>query len=64
MRRASEALEFEKAAQLRDRILGMKDMELGVRRSHHGARGMPGAGPCPGAFAKPAARRPQRSGGR
>ena len=61
MRRASEALEFEKAAQLRDRILGMKDLELGVRRSTTGARGMLGSGAMSGAFANgPAARRPQR----
>ncbi len=61
MRRASEALEFEKAAQLRDRILGMKDLELGVRRNTTGARGMLGSGAMSGAFANgPAARRPQR----
>jgi excinuclease ABC subunit B len=61
MRRASEALEFEKAAQLRDRILGMKDMELGIRRNTTGSRGMLGSGAMAGAFASgPAARRPQR----
>ena len=61
MHRASEALEFEKAAQLRDRILGMKDLELGVRRSTTGARGLLGSGAMAGAFANgPAARRPQR----
>ncbi|MBS1110803.1 MAG: excinuclease subunit, partial [Anaeromyxobacteraceae bacterium] len=61
MRRASEALEFEKAAQLRDRILGMKDLELGVRRNTTGVRGMLGSGAASGAFARgPAARRPQR----
>jgi len=61
MRRASEALEFEKAAQLRDRILGMKDLELGVRRNTTGVRGMLGSGAASGASARgPAARRPQR----
>ncbi len=61
MRRASEALEFEKAAQLRDRILAMRDLELGVRRNTTGARGMLGSGAASGAFARgPAQRRPQR----
>ena len=61
MRRASEALEFERAAQLRDRILAMKDMELGVRRNTTGVRGMLGSGAMAGAFGTgPAARRPQR----
>ncbi len=61
MHRASEALEFERAAQLRDRILGMKDLELGVRRNTTGARGLLGSGAMAGAFANgPAARRPQR----
>jgi len=61
MRRASEALEFEKAAQLRDRILAMKDMELGVRRNITGVKGMLGSGAASGAFARgPAQRRPQR----
>ena len=35
MHRASEALEFERAAQLRDRILGMKDLEAGRPAQHH-----------------------------
>jgi excinuclease ABC subunit B len=61
MRRASEALEFEKAAQLRDRILGLQDMALGVKRNTTGARGLLGSGAMAGAFANgPAARRPQR----
>ena len=61
MHRASEALEFERAAQLRDRILGMKDLELGVRRNTTGARGLLGSGAMSGAFANgPAGRRPQR----
>jgi excinuclease ABC subunit B len=61
MRRASEALEFEKAAQLRDRILAMQDLALGVRRNTTGTRGLLGSGAMAGAFANgPAARRPQR----
>jgi len=61
MRRASEALEFEKAAQLRDRILGLRDLALGVRRNTTGSKGMLGSGAMAGAFSTgPAARRPQR----
>ena len=61
MRRASEALEFEKAAQLRDRILGLQDLALGVRRNTTGVKGMLGSGAMSGAFSTgPAARRPQR----
>jgi hypothetical protein len=61
MRRASEALEFEKAAQLRDRILDLQDLALGVRRNTTGSKGMLGSGAMAGAFSTgPAARRPQR----
>jgi excinuclease ABC subunit B len=61
MRRASEALEFEKAAQLRDRILDLQDLALGVRRNTAGSKGMLGSGAMAGAFSTgPAARRPQR----
>ncbi|MGA8890169.1 MAG: excinuclease ABC subunit UvrB [Anaeromyxobacteraceae bacterium] len=61
MRKASEALEFERAAQLRDRILAMKDLELGVRRNTTGTRGLLGSGAMAGAFSTgPGARRPQR----
>jgi excinuclease ABC subunit B len=44
MRRAAEALEFEKAARLRDRILALKDVALGVPRKAVGARGLLGSG--------------------
>jgi excinuclease ABC subunit B len=45
MRTASQALEFEKAAQLRDRILSLKDLQLGVaRKAPVGARGLLGSG--------------------
>jgi excinuclease ABC subunit B len=61
MRRASEALEFEKAAQLRDRILVLQDLALGVRRNTTGSKGMLGSGAMAGGFpAGPAARSPQR----
>jgi excinuclease ABC subunit B len=44
MRKASEALEFEKAAQLRDRILALKDLALGLPPKAAGARGLLGSG--------------------
>jgi excinuclease ABC subunit B len=44
MKKASETLEFEKAAQLRDRILALKDIALGVPRNAAGARGLLGSG--------------------
>jgi excinuclease ABC subunit B len=46
MRRAAEELEFEKAAQLRDRVQGLKDLQLGVRRLGAGAgmKGLLGSG--------------------
>jgi excinuclease ABC subunit B len=44
MKKASEALEFEKAAQLRDRILGLKDLALGLPRKAVGVRGLLGSG--------------------
>ncbi|HEX9289441.1 MAG TPA: excinuclease ABC subunit UvrB [Anaeromyxobacteraceae bacterium] len=44
MKKASEALEFEKAAQLRDRILGLKDLALGVPRKMAGVKGLFGSG--------------------
>ena len=62
MRRASESLEFERAAQLRDRILVLKDLELGVERRGAGMRGMLGSGAVAVAEAlgRAPARRPQR----
>ncbi len=44
MQKAAEALEFEKAAQLRDRILALKDLELGLPRKAAGTRGLLGSG--------------------
>jgi excinuclease ABC subunit B len=45
MKKASEALEFEKAAQLRDRILALKDLSLGIpRKAVAGAKGLLGSG--------------------
>jgi excinuclease ABC subunit B len=45
MKAASEALDFEQAAQLRDRVLVLKDLQLGiVRKGSIGARGLLGSG--------------------
>jgi excinuclease ABC subunit B len=46
MKKAAEELEFEKAAQLRDRIMALKDLQLGVRRIGAGAgqKGLLGSG--------------------
>jgi excinuclease ABC subunit B len=44
MKKAAEAMEFEKAAQLRDRILTLKDLALGVVRNSAGRKGLLGSG--------------------
>ena len=44
MKKAAEDLEFEKAAALRDRILALKDLALGVPRKAIGAKGLLGSG--------------------
>src|SRR5512138_3873841 len=44
MKKAATALEFEKAAQLRDRIVALKDLQLGVTRSTIGVKGFLGSG--------------------
>ncbi|HET9596617.1 MAG TPA: excinuclease ABC subunit UvrB, partial [Anaeromyxobacteraceae bacterium] len=60
MRKASEALEFERAAGLRDRILALKALELGVPAKAAGMKGLLGSGAnLAGAGAMRGARRPQ-----
>ncbi len=60
MKAASQALEFEKAAQLRDRILALKDLQLGVaRKAPVGAKGLLGSGA--NLAAADAARAPRRA---
>jgi excinuclease ABC subunit B len=44
MNKAAEALEFERAAQLRDRIIALKDLELGLPRKAAGMKGLLGSG--------------------
>jgi excinuclease ABC subunit B len=44
MQKAAEALEFEKAAQLRDRIVALKDLQLGLPRKAAGMKGLLGSG--------------------
>jgi excinuclease ABC subunit B len=63
MKEAAESLEFEKAAQLRDRILAMKDLALGLPAKAAGAKGMLGSGALAGAAAMGklrGSRRPQQ----
>jgi excinuclease ABC subunit B len=64
MRRASEALEFERAAGLRDRILGLKALQLGVPAKAAGMKGLLGSGAnlaaAAGAGGLRGARRPQQ----
>jgi excinuclease ABC subunit B len=52
MREAAKALDFEKAAQLRDRILALKDVQLGLpAKAAAGMRGVLGSGAMAGAVA-------------
>jgi excinuclease ABC subunit B len=68
MRDAARDLEFEKAAQLRDRILALKDLQLGLPAKAAGMKGMLGSGALAGAAAvgglrgsrRPAQRRRRR----
>jgi excinuclease ABC subunit B len=62
MRKAAQALEFERAAQLRDRIQSLRELELGLPGARPGARGVLGSGAVAGARAMgqlPPRRRPQ-----
>jgi excinuclease ABC subunit B len=64
MKEAARSLEFEKAAQLRDRILALKDLQLGLPAHAAGMKGMLGSGALAGAAAmgklRGARRPPQR----
>jgi excinuclease ABC subunit B len=64
MKEAARALEFEKAAQLRDRILALKDLGLGLpAKAASGVKGLLGSGAFAGAAALGklgGARRPQQ----
>jgi excinuclease ABC subunit B len=52
MKEAAQALEFEKAAQLRDRVLALKNLELGIPgKAATGVRGLLGSGAFSGAAA-------------
>jgi excinuclease ABC subunit B len=44
MREAAASLEFEKAAQLRDRLLALKDLQLGLPAKAAGVKGVLGSG--------------------
>ena len=63
MKEAAQALEFERAAQLRDRVLALKDLELGLPAKASGVKGLLGSGAFAGAAALGklgGARRPQQ----
>jgi excinuclease ABC subunit B len=63
MKEAARALEFEKAAQLRDRILALKDLQLGLPAKAVGVKGLLGSGAVASAAALGrlrGARRPQQ----
>jgi excinuclease ABC subunit B len=51
MKEAAKALEFEKAAQLRDRILALKNVQLGIPAGAAGMKGVLGSGALAGAAA-------------
>jgi excinuclease ABC subunit B len=63
MEKAAEALEFERAAQLRDRIIALKDLELGLPRKAAGMKGLLGSGANLAAAAAVAERRRGRARG-
>jgi excinuclease ABC subunit B len=44
MKEAAQALDFEKAAQLRDRVLALKDLQLGLPAKAAGMKGALGSG--------------------
>jgi excinuclease ABC subunit B len=63
MKDAAAQLDFEKAAQLRDRLLALKELELGLPAKAAGMKGLLGAGALAGAAALGklrGARRPQQ----
>jgi excinuclease ABC subunit B len=63
MKAAAAALDFEKAAQLRDRILALKDLQLGLPAKAAGVKGLLGSGAVASAAALGklrGARRPQQ----
>jgi excinuclease ABC subunit B len=64
MKEAAAALDFEKAAQLRDRILALKDLQLGLPAKAVGVKGLLGSGAVASAAAlgklRGGARRPQQ----
>ena len=60
MKEAARALDFEKAAQLRDRILALKDVQLGLPAKAAGMKGVLGSGALVGAAAAGALRGARR----
>ena len=62
MRQAAVQLEFEKAAQLRDRILALKDLQLGLPAKAAGVKGLLGSGAVASAAALGKLRGARRAG--
>jgi excinuclease ABC subunit B len=62
MKQAAQALEFEKAARLRDRVLALKDLQLGIpAKAAAGMKGVLGSGAIANAAAMGAARGTRRA---
>jgi excinuclease ABC subunit B len=61
MRAAAEAMEFERAAGLRDRLLALKELELGLPARAAGMKGLLGSGATGPVGRHPGPRRPERN---
>jgi excinuclease ABC subunit B len=60
MRAAAEGMEFERAAQLRDRLLALKELELGLPARAAGMKGLLGSGAVGAPGRRSGPRRPER----
>jgi excinuclease ABC subunit B len=60
MREAAEAMEFERAAELRDRLLALKQVELGLPRAAAGMKGLLGSGAAGAPARRGGPQRPDR----
>src|SRR5512140_3553000 len=59
MRAAADAMEFERAAELRDRLLSLKQQELGLPARGAGTKGVLGSGAVGAPGRRPGPRRPE-----
>ncbi len=60
MRAASAAMEYERAAELRDRLLALKELELGLPAKAVGMKGLLGSGAVGAPGRRPGPRRPEQ----